>query len=256
MKYAKKISRVRKVVKKRYFKGKGLFNPKLNTMARDIARLKSLVNVEKKSLESNVIPYATSPIGQVNLTQAGLFIDDITPLPIQGIGHSQRNGNEIKLVSMCIKGQIRQQVNCTHNGKIKIYIILPQGPQIAMTAITNGQFLETNPLSNVIDYNSSRNVDYFKNYRVLKTLTITMPSDGSSAPTLIKDFSIIMKLSHHIKWADDSNTNFTNGQMILLAVADSGNTGATAVTNTTISQVGALTGYEMQFYTKFYYVDN
>jgi len=244
------------VAKKRYFKGKGYSNPKLATMARDIARLKSVVNVEKKFIQSNIVPYATAPIGQVNINAAGLYLADITPLPIQGVGQSMRTGNEIKLVSMCFKGQIKQQVDCRHPGRLKIIFFKPVGPNVSTSAITNGQFLTNNPLTTVIDYGSTRNVDFFKNYTVMKTLYVNIPADNTSNETMLKDVSFITKLSHHLKWDADSNSTISNGQIYMLVLADSGNRNVATASTLDVPIKVVSTGYNMQYYTKFYYVDN
>lgn len=256
-KYAKKAaSYAGKQVKKRYVGKRGF---RLTQIAKDVMILKSLVNVEKKFIESNVVRFPDAPLGQVTtLNETGMYAKDITPLPTQGIGQNQRTGNEWKMVSLCLKGQVRQQGNNTTEMKVKIFIIKTNGPTVDVQGaiVTGQQFLSVNPISQVIDYNSTRNVDFFKNYRVMKVINITLPADQTSDVKGYKDFQYITKLSHHVKMNKDSNTVIANGQIILIAVADSGNT-ATVTSNLSYIPVAtASSGANLSFYTKSYYVDN
>lgn len=245
-----------KQVKKRYVGKRGF---RLSQIAKDVMILKSLVNVEKKFIESNVVRFTDAPLGQVtSLNSTGMYAKDITPLPTQGIGQNQRTGNEWKIVSLCLKGQVRQQGNNITEMKVKIYIVRSIGPTVDVNGaiIQGAQFLSVNPISQVIDYNSTRNVDFFKNYRVMKVIHITLPADQTSDTKGYKDFQYITKLSHHVKMSQDSNTQIANGQIMLIAVADSGNTSATASNLSYIPVATATSGANLSFYTKAYYVDN
>jgi hypothetical protein len=85
---ARKVGRV---VKKRYFKGKGYGNPKLGRMTKDIMFLKGIVNAEKKRITIS----QTAQIGpaQVFANSNGNIVTDITPIPVQNSTFTGRNGD-------------------------------------------------------------------------------------------------------------------------------------------------------------------
>jgi len=115
---AKKAGRV---VKKRYFKGKGYGRPNLSTMVRDLAIVKRSLNVEKKQITSSIT--SGQNIGQTNINaNTGKYFTDITPAIVQGVGVSQMTGNSVKLVSMALHGQIKQQSGTAHPMKVKMVI--------------------------------------------------------------------------------------------------------------------------------------
>lgn len=250
---AKKAGRV---VKKRYFKGKGYGRPNLSTMVRDLALVKKSLNVEKKNIQSTIT--SNIDIGQTLAnTDNGQAIYDITPAITQGVGYNQMTGNSVKLVSMALKGQIKQQTATQHPMRIKIVLFKTVGQPVAAATIQSGNLLfDKNPITTCTDYNSDRNINYFKDYRIIKTQTVYLMPDPTSGELILKDFKFIMKMSHHLKWSNNTTT-LTNGQLGIMFLSDSGNsstTTASTLTNLPITKINS--GATVQFYTKFYYVDN
>ena len=197
-KYAKKAyTAVKKVAKKRY--GTKTGGVRMTQLMRDVALVKRSLNVEKKDIESSVS--LNTNIGQVNglATRADGYWD-ITPAIIQGSGHSQMTGNSVKLVSMALKGQVTQMSGTAHPIKLKMYIFKNTGiTQAASTVQNSNYFLDLNPITGLPDYQSSRNVNFFKDLKVIKTQTLTLDPDSTSGEIMIKNFSFISKLSHHLK---------------------------------------------------------
>jgi len=249
---AKKVARV---AKRRYFKGKGYARPNLSTMVRDLALVKRSLNVEKKHIQSTITSNVN--IGQCNVNaDTGQAIYDITPLIVQGVGYSNMTGNSVKLVSMALKGQIKQMTGCQHPMRIKIVIFKSLGIPQTATAIQSGNLLfDINPLTSCTDINSERNVNYFRDYKILKTKTAYLQPDPVSGELMITNFRFIMKLSHHLKW-NQNTTTLTDGQLLCAFFCDSGNSGATVSTLPNVPIKAINSGATVQFFTKFYFVDN
>jgi len=255
-KYAKRIGRkVVRAAKSRYFKGKGYRRPNLTTMVRDVALLKRSLNVEKKHIQSSITSNVN--IGQCNVNaDTGQAIYDITPLIVQGVGYSNMTGNSVKLVSMALKGQLKQMSGCQHPMRVKMVIFKSLGVPQTATAIQSGNLLfDINPLTSCTDFNSERNVNYFRDYSVIKTKYLYLQPDPVSGELMITNFSHIMKLSHHLKW-NQNTTTLTDGQILVGFFSDSGNSGATASTLPNVPIKAINSGATIQFFTKFYFVDN
>lgn len=256
-KYAKRIGRkVARVAKSRYFKGKGYSRPNLKTMVRDIALVKRSLNVEKKQIQSIVTN--NLDIGQVKgNADDGQAIFDITPAITQGVGYNQMTGNSVKLVSMCLKGQVKQMTATQHPMRIKVVLFRTVGQPVAVATIQSGNYLfDKNPITTMTDYNSDRNVNFFKDYKVLQTKYVYLQPDPTSGELMVKDFKFIMKMAHHLKW-NNNTTSLTNGQLAIGFFSDSGNTSTTVASTTANLPILKInSGATVQFYTKFYYVDN
>ena len=253
-KYIKKTAKkVFRAVKKRYTTQTG--GLRIKQVVKDVAMLKSLVNVEKKSIQT--IELGDFTVAQCDGNNSGSIFSYICPEISQGNGYNQRSGNEVKLVSMCIKGQVKQQTFQRHPTRLKITVfkIIGQVPAISSLVTYDTKFYELNPLNTLVDFNSSRNVDYFKNFRVLSTKYVTIPAEATSGEQMIKDFSIIMKLNHHVKW-DKDTTTISNGQIVMCITADSGNKSTTVTSTLNVPITAVSTGNIINYYTKFYYVDN
>lgn len=256
-KYVKRVAKkVGTAAKKRYFKGKGYTRPNISTMLRDVALLKRSLNVEKKNVE--FIETQDTAIGQYSGTaDTGQLITDITPVLAQGVGYNQRTGNSVKLVSMSLQGQIKQQTATRHPMRIKVCLFKVIGTPVPVATIqSGGQIFQTNPLNNTTDYNSDRNVNYFRQYVPIGTKYLYLQPDPVSGEMMIINFRFVMKMSHHLKWNLDTQ-NLTNGQLVMMVVCDSGNASTTtAGTNVNVPVTAINTGAVLQTYTKFYYVDN
>nr|WAE42348.1 MAG: capsid protein [Cressdnaviricota sp.] len=256
--YAKKTyNKAKKVVKKRYFSGKGYSKPKMVQMAKDVSMLKGLVNAEKKRYIIN----STTPllVAQLNGNSSGNAILDVTPIPTEGVTYSTRNGASIKLHSALFRFQIYQQVNRISPMKLKFYLFYVKGlPQ--STGSMN--LLVANPfISGAInDYNSNRNVDFFGEYQIIKTWTVSLKDENVANDTTIKEIQIPIKFNkgkgHHIRFNGDNNS-VANGQIALFMVGDSGNISAVTVsTITPVPITGLLTGCNINYNFTYYYYDN
>lgn len=215
---------VRKVTGDRY----GRYNGKSSSLGynipkivSDVKALGAMINAEKKRLEVVSPQYFVAQ--NLNLTNSGHNITDITPVVSQGVTHNTRNGSSIKLHSTIMKFQMVQQANQVADLKVKIYIIrttgLPTGFNIA-------NFLDVNPFNSRYDFNSSRNIDRMTMFKIVQTRTITVKGDTATGAVNTKEFMIAWKHKgdSHIRYDKDTNI-VTKGQFFMIMVADNGDYG-------------------------------
>jgi len=233
MKYAKRvIKKVGRVVKKRYFKGKGYTNPKLSTMARDINIMKSMVNAEKEIYTahsaSNVAFSPTSPIF--------VAIDNTT----EGTGHGQRDGESIKLHGYRWNLRFSQQTSAQGPQFIKIYLVKYIGPRGGVPAIST--FLKADFDGN-FSYHSERNEDHYTSYNVIKTISTKIQADTVSGINMynVKKVYGRFKGKTHQRYSGTLPTTLLTDQMYIIAVASNG----------TIGTSSAVT-YDSQLLVSFY----
>ena len=259
-KFGKKVAKkVGRAIRKRYY-GKGKLN--VRRIAKDVAMVKSLINVEKKRNEwANAVGSPTW-VGQVNGNASGAQIVDITPIVTQGTSNNQRTGNVIKMTSFYHRFQVLQQGNNTKQGKVIIEYWLVKGQNVPATSATleklfnDNVFMPSAPY--YIDYNCSRNPDYFADFIPLAKKVVYMKADNTSADVVTSTFAISRKkFNHHIRY-DPGTGNVISGQIIMTLRADCGNrSSATAYTDTGYIPESAInSGYGVQINFTNYYVDN
>lgn len=252
-KMGKKVARY---AKKRYLRKGAGYNTglRMNKIIQDVKMIKDKLNTEKKYIDDGGT--ASVPVGQQNVNGYGNQVLDITPINItQGVGYSQRVGKSIKLVAMSLQYQMEQQSATSGPRTFYLYICKTNGaPQLPATLLTN--FMAINPITAVYDTMSNRNINYFKDYVVLKRQKITMKPDSVTGQTQLSTGRCVMKLNHHIQFVDNTNT-VSDGQLFWYIVADAGNAGA--INTTTLPNVAiptANTGASLQTYVRYWYVDN
>lgn len=219
-------------VKKRYAP-KGKIN--YAKIANDAAKLVKLMNVEKK--------YQTNTVQSRTTSSTGADIYDCTPVIAQGLGGENRTGNSVKLVSARMDIQIKTQSAVTNAIKYKYWLICkPDGVYSSLSTVI-GQFLDPNVFSSAIDYHSQRDPEFFKSYRVICTGQGTIAPEQLSAQQGIAQFHRNLKLSHHLKYDNNSFTSTTQNAMFLVMVADTGDSALN-------------TGLVYDTSIRYWYVDN
>lgn len=255
---------IRKVTRQRYGTWR---SPNVAAITRDVSMLKSMINAEKKRFNINAT--AQNQIGQYawngTVNSNAYFVADWTPFPSQGATNSTRNGSSIKLTSSYIQLQLYQQSATQHPMKFRFYLIQVLGAYQAPATVAT-QFLQANKFiaaeqsgTAIYDYNSQRNPDYFGHYKVIARRDIYLMPDATSSMVSIKDIKIPVKYGktgHHIRFQGDTS-NISNGELVALIVADSGNAGGTAGGITTAAPVSAVNiGAIFQYDVVHYYYDN
>jgi len=210
--FAKRTGRA---VKGRYFKGKGYRKPKLINMAKDLSKLKHLLNVEKKvytreektpiimGLTVDSTKTSSSIEGEAlysqrdNVIRSGAYIKtDLLGSVTQGTDSNQIVGSRAKLVSYHMDYRIKS-VNATNanawswrkqNMRCRLYLILiPRAQQPLRngnTAFTDqevllSKFFDPSVFDTSYD-GTRRNIAHFKDFKVLNSKVITMHNDEAN----------------------------------------------------------------------------
>lgn len=247
---------------RRYFKkpGKKSYKPRrkygksvgIKKLSSDVRLLKRQVAGEKKTFTDGLV--IATQLGQCNVNSDSQWTLDMTPRPPTGTGYSARVGRSIKLVSMSVQYQVSQQVNAISPINVDIYIVRIVGTPGNSTTLYNN-FMLPNPITGVRDAMSTRDLNYFKDYRVIKKIRCYLASDSATGTQSIKTGRLNMKLNQFINF-DENTTTLTDGQLMMFAFASAGNSGGTNSTLPNVIQQGAATGCVIQTYTKFWYTDN
>jgi len=247
---------------RRAYKLTGLVNPikkgRLSStrLIKDVAMLKRMINAEKK--ETSELTY-TFNVAQVNGNSNGYKTYDVTPIISQGITGQTRNGNSLKIHSMVFKGQMLQQTGNHHQGKVRVEFFMNKATPFAPWSDTDlPNIYNPYTITGLYDTNSTRSTDTYKNWVKIASKTLVIKQDNYSGVQGWKDFVIPLRFkSYHIKY-DDNNTNAVrNGQLIMVVLADSGNSSSTVSSSVTNIPVTAIsTGFTMNMTQKSWYYDN
>jgi len=258
-KYAKKMGRkVVKAAKKRYVKN-GSAN--IANITKDVMYLKSVLNPEKKIFQYTATDQV---VGQCSANVSAFYVKDITPLPSQGTTSVTRNGNSLRLSSSYFKFQLQQQSANIHSDIRFRFIVV----KVLGTPFTGG--LGSNLVPNmfnansfitggsIIDYNSDRNTQSFKNYVILREKRITLPANQQSSQHMLRTFSFGMRYkSHHVKFTTDGSNAISDGQLVLIVLADNGNCSTSSASTLAGTQATAVnTGALLQEDITHYFYDN
>jgi len=241
-KYAKKqVKRAGKFLKKRYVK-KGM--PNIKNIINDVKMLKHLVNVEKKRSDTTVT--IAQPFARANAGADGAYHAILSPTIAQGVQNNERIGNSIKLVSGCLDFSIEQQSLAINSNKLKLMIVCRQENAANYTSTASlNSLMEVNPFTSRRDFYSNRDPEFFSEFRVIKTVTMTLAQDQISTGTARIQKKIPLKFNHHLKYNNDGTTTTTKNQFYLFVFASDGEMASPA-----------LTGAQIQYNMRWYYTDN
>lgn len=237
----KQAKRAGKYLKKRYV-SKGSVN--LKKIVSDVKLLKSLVNVEKKRVDTTVI--IAQPFGRANASADGAYHAILTPNIPQDLTGSGRTGNSVKLVTGCLDVAITQQVNAINKNKICLWIICRQDNAGGYSSTnTLNQLLEINPFTSRRDFYSNRDPEYFSEFQIIKKVTMVLDQDSLSTGQTNIQRKIPLKFNHHLKYNTDASSTTTKNQFYLIVTAADGEMASPS-----------LTGCQIQYNMRWYYTDN
>lgn len=260
-KYAKKqVRRAGVALKKRYVSKKG--GLKYQQIARDVMRLKSLVNAELKRTTDGGRVHQER-VGQINGLSSGHYINDISPSFItQGNNYDQRNGNSIKLKSMIIQGQLHQLPNCNQRTGVSIELWMRKRDTVGVAAAIH-EIYQPNPFvtggNPVYDFNSQREPDYFADWVCIRKMVKYVRSDTISPQvSQVVNFKMPIKFGNngvHVRW--DSAGTYTERQIVLLVRADCGNRSpSTAGLFGGVTTNSTDTALSFNYNYQYFYYDN
>jgi len=251
-KYARKI-----------YKATGLVNPvkrgRLSStrLAKDVAYLKHIINSEKFRLETKI---DNQVVAQCNVNASGHYLIDVTPIPSQGDGYNNRQGNSMKWVSSHYSFFFQKQSALSGNIRGTIEFIQVIGEPFTNPSNILGRFIEPNRWvdgGTIYDVASDRKPEYFKNFRVIRKINFGFKASDFVGQQLQKVINTGFTLkNHHVKFNNNSNT-ISSGQILMLIRTDTGNCSTTS--NSTLDNVSNLaqnTGLFMSHNRIDYYYDN
>lgn len=271
----KKVSAVVVPLRKK-LKNPRPFKMKLRTLANKVA----LLNGEKK--DTGWILSTEFAQAQIIGTGAGVITSGHydTSLAVkanQGFGGTQRVGDKISVTGMYNIFQFQQQANALQPCRVKVIFATPQFSSyssVVAGASTNGieTLLNPNPMIyaqsgvSVYDTLCSRNQDYIKDWRILRTQSFTIRGDTISGQKNTKTVKVGLKFKnpHTIHYAPGT-TNVISGDIRCFILFENGNAGV-AVANGTVNNVvntnaysvpvkDANSGWLMCYMSKTYYLD-
>lgn len=236
-----------KRIYKRYARGG------MSKVISDVARLKNLINVEKKYIDQGY----DQLVGQCNGNVLATTALDITPIPTQGVGVNQRTGQSIKMTSMTCYISVNMQTAQTVPCKIRfeMYKIIGN-PQTNLTNVVT-ECYDINPITTIIDYLSVRDPNFYSDFKKIASKVVSFPPAQFVGNTLRqKTVRFKIKLNHHVRF-NGSTTTLTDGQMVLMAFAETGNISATTVSTLPYVYNTVLnSGFAYQLSNRYFYVDN
>lgn len=250
----KVIKRTGRFIKKRYTKS-GKLN--INKIVRDVSMVKRMLNAEKKTISINI---QNQVFGQLLGNSAGYHSNDITPVPIQGSGIGQRNGQSIKICSWHMTAQIIQQSDANQRINYKMYMYKISGdPEPSPATFVTEQWATNNFVGGggqIVDYNSMINPNRFAEAKLVYFKAFSIAPDSITGQTGFKTINIGGKFQHHIRY-DGNNNTVTQGQLILVILADGGNCSPTTVSTFINTPNTAInTGCKINYQLQWYFYDN
>lgn len=270
-KYAKKAG---KAVEKKVFgskgfkgrygigKGKGGFN--FMQVAKDLAMVKSRLNVEKKSVDDDVFD---DYVGQVDINADGAYYRDITPQIAQGIAENQRIGNSLKITGLHMPIDILGGAYCLSERRFRFTILKVRSADLGVSAQEAFQKVwDVNPLTLVRDYNAPRayrnssndgiSVVYSKT-RYMKAPHLDNGSQGADPVERARlSHTINLKLQDLLRY--DSNLSALPGgfKYILVVQMDAGNRNLGTVSTADVPITAVSSGAYMRVFCRWWFVDN
>ena len=244
----------KRVFKKKPYKKRGI----------TASAVKSIVAKQlAKVIEKKVADPIYTPVGQTiafgannNTTTSGWAALDLNPNISQGVAANQRIGNKLDIVSGHIQVQLNGGSSQYLATKFKIMLILKTdvaNPESANATTT--KLLLPNVFTGLIDTNSSQNVGQRANYKILRTISATLPAAQTQTSMLMgvptspavgtKNVSMGFKFKKPLEQVYDDNglIQTTRNSLVLLFLG--GND----------SNVSQGSGIEAKFYAQFYYTD-
>lgn len=240
--------------KKRYTRNNGSSIKSLQTQMKQMNIFKG----EKKHInisDRTITPYIEPKVGQCDADFDANYLYDMTPNPTSGDGATNRDGSMIRLYSSVLKFSFAQQDNCSSARNIKITILEVQGTPQSIGTV-EGQYLITNPMSNVRDYYSLPNTVYRSQYKVLAVRKLKIEPDNVGGQRMTKDYQINLKYNkgwgHNIRYG----VSPTTGQLIFMVQCDLGNVSSSTASSLPVFVNTVNTGLSFKFNIQHYYYDN
>lgn len=233
-------------IRKRYVKKRGGF--KYRNIIKDVMHLKRIVNVEYKHLETtyqtsgqywDLIPKASAATPGAPGTTG--YIYSQVPYPAEGDDSTNREGRQIKLMSLYVNGvACPASSSATVCGTFKIMVVLDKEAQDGETVDPVPIMFDTDQRG-LYSTDSKRNKDKMGRFTILAVRNVKI-SNGSDNG--VSRWKLYRKLSDHIRFSGTTSISFQNKAFYVVALAD---------TNCGASYVPA---FQLEFSSRLQWVDN
>lgn len=202
--------------RRRFAKAKSLYG-KVANVASKVAYLSSLVNVEKKHIDTN---YTTAE----NIEVTNGMVKALTATA-HGDASNQRNGNSIKLYSYQINGRIRQLASTNSASYVKVWLVAFDGTAEGTPTIS--EFLDADAAGNYSSM-SLRNPDRMGDFKVIKQLKLKIPQRTVSTERTDAIFSMFGKFKGmHQRYTSSTAASISTNALYLFFTTDDGTTAST-----------------------------
>lgn len=222
--------------------------PTVARLVKNVRYLNRAVKGETKYFDVNPPEGAISAVSQCFADSTGVLdkgwtMIDVTPEPNQGTGDNERVGNQIKLKSMQFRLQGSQQKALSCAMKLKIQFIRVKGSPVDVTSFASQQAVmarlyEKNTMSQFTDYHSIRNTSFFPEFEVLATKHVYCAPDQIRIEATgqymaqICDAEVNKKIARAVRWDTYNSEDISNGQILMIILASTGNRGPNDITGT------------------------
>lgn len=269
-KYAKKqFNRAKGYAKKRYTQKGAPLGLNMKNIAHDISMLKKVINAEKKHFGPLMLvnPYS---VGQVSINGQGSTAFVATPGTnmVEGTGRENRTGNSVKAHAFNYDFQVIAQASQKNIATLIFELyrvpnqIIDVGSLGTILTCLSQVYVPNKWLGDGITYydsNSSRNPDYFKDYKLVRRKIVRVIPDAQSN-TYIKTFRVGYKpkggLHQRYAKSPSGTISYQDGQLIWIVRCSNGNAGGSASTVTGAAETTAATGFDISCSMDMYFYDN
>jgi len=255
-KYAKKyVPKASKKLVKNYPK---TAVAKTQNIARDVAKLKKQLKQQRpevKYIDAQLTPTGYS-FGQVNVNSTGavaLFL----PTAILNSGQQGgRVGDEIRNIGIQMRLQLRQMSNL-HTACRVIMDVFKTDDILASASDYLPLLYDTDTISGVIDYNSTRVPSTLKVYNKIFSKNIYLAPDDYNGNVIFKDIKALIKRQDVLKYVGSTSVECNNIRYVVTFRASTGNANSsTASTLPLVINTNVSSGCIAYLTTKMYFTDN
>lgn len=191
-------------------------------------------SAEKKYFDHG---FTNLPFAQYNGILNGYLVENITPLPVQGLGSNNRIGSKIFLTGAIMDIQFVSQANSTNQFRYRWYLVrIPDCYDFPATDIVPAMF-DSDPFNAGI-YNWHSNLDPEKQsqFKIVAQGQGSLRPDSLATQTSRVQSRKYLKLGFDLKWdtavlLDQSIKN----QLRMIVFADSGDSAGASLTGANVS---------------------
>lgn len=246
---------VRRVAKKAAAPKKFGYVKSRGNLLKDVSMLKKMVRRTKPEVKYITNPVSSDLVGQVDGNGGGASGFFITNTCGAGVGVGDRNGLETKLIGINMRMQFSQQSAAT--GPIRLIMdVFKFTDRSSTIANLVNLIYQTDSISGVVDYNSTRNPSYVREYKRIYSRKISLKPDNFSGQLMLADLKGLIKQNQKLRYAATTTADAVNYGYAVIIRSDTGNKSTTtASTNTNIANTAVSTGVLYRIFYKTYYTD-